>query len=191
MSTDDGATVLIVEDERATAEAYERVLSEEYAVHVATSGDEALDVLDDSIDVILLDRRMPGLSGAEVLAEMAERDIEARVAMVTAVEPGFDILEFDIDAYLRKPVDVDRLEDTVAALADLDTYERLQRELGSARVKRNVIAVEKDDEALVDHPDFARLEARIEHLESRIGEIERAHPTYFGENPSVSSTPSR
>ncbi|WP_233357326.1 response regulator [Halococcoides cellulosivorans] len=185
MPTDDRATVLIVEDERATAEAYERILADEYEVHVATSGDAALDVLDDSIDVILLDRRMPGFSGAQVLGEVADRDVDARVAMVTAVEPDFDIIEFDIDAYLRKPVDVDSLEDTVAALADLDTYEDLQRELGSARVKRSVIAVEKDDDRLVDHPEFARLDDRIADLEARIAAIERAHPTYFGEDSSA------
>ncbi|MFB6163446.1 MAG: response regulator transcription factor, partial [Halococcoides sp.] len=90
MSIATQASVLVVEDERSTAEAYARVLDDEYAVEVATTGEHALELLDESTDVVLLDRRMPGLSGAEVLAEIAERSVDCRVAMVTAVEPGFD-----------------------------------------------------------------------------------------------------
>ncbi|MFB6161966.1 MAG: HalX domain-containing protein, partial [Halococcoides sp.] len=99
----------------------------------------------------------------------------------------FDILDFDIDAYLRKPVDVERLEATVAALSDLDTYEHLQRELGSARVKRNVLEVEKKAAELDENDDFQALDARIDHLEERIAAIEAAHPTYFGDGGPRSS----
>lgn len=177
-----GASVLVVEDEQSTAAAYARILDEEgHDVQVATTGADALDRIDDAVDVVVLDRRMPGLSGAEVLEAIAEQSLECRVAIVTAVEPDFDILEFDIDAYLRKPVDVDDLATTVAALAKLDTYEALQRELGTARVKRNVLDVEKDPATLADHDDYQRLEARIERLKERIAAIEAAHPTYFGD----------
>jgi len=102
--------VLVVEDEPDLADLYAAWLGDEYRVRTAYGGQEALDELDeadDEVDAILLDRRMPGLSGDEVLAAVRERGIDCRVAMVTAVEPDFDILKMGFDDYLVKPVTSD------------------------------------------------------------------------------------
>lgn len=109
-------TVLIVEDELDVAETYERWLVDEYTVVLATSGAEALSKLNDSVDVLLLDRMMPGMSGDVVLEEIRARDIDCRVAMVTAVDPGFDIIEMGFDEYLTKPLTRDQLKDTIKRL---------------------------------------------------------------------------
>lgn len=63
-------TVLIVEDEPTLAEIYGGWLSEAYNVTIETDGESALTHIDDEIDVVLLDRRMPGLSGDAVLSEI-------------------------------------------------------------------------------------------------------------------------
>ncbi|TKX52052.1 response regulator, partial [Halorubrum sp. SS7] len=58
--------VLVVEDEPDLADLYAAWLGDEYRVRTAYGGREALDQLDetdDEVDAILLDRRMPGLSG--------------------------------------------------------------------------------------------------------------------------------
>ena len=103
--------VLVVEDEPDLADLYAAWLGDEYRVRTAYGGREALDELDeaDEVDAILLDRRMPGLSGDEVLTAVRDRGIDCRVAMVTAVEPDFDILEMGFDDYLVKPVSKDDL----------------------------------------------------------------------------------
>lgn len=173
------STILVVDDEVKTAEGYAQLLKPEYAVRVATSGSEAITALDDSIDVVLLDRRMPGISGEEVLEVISERDLECRVALVTAVSPDFDILEFGIDDYLQKPVDADDLEATVEKLLALDEYERLQRELSSTRVKRNVLELEKDDPELASNPVFQELLERIESLQNEIDAIEAEYSLHF------------
>jgi CheY-like chemotaxis protein len=41
--------------------------AEEYEVRTATGGPEALDLVDEEVDVALLDRRMPRMSGDELL----------------------------------------------------------------------------------------------------------------------------
>lgn len=116
-------TVLIVEDQEELAEAYSTVIATEYSVRTATSGTEALEKIDEAVDVVILDRRMPGMSGDDVLAAFEKRGVNARVAMLTAVEPAEDILEMAIDTYVTKPIDnTDLLElvDTLFARADYD-----------------------------------------------------------------------
>lgn len=85
--------VLVVDDEEAVADLYAARLESEHDVITAYDGERALEVVDDNIDVVFLDRQMPGCPGDEVLDVVDERDLDCRVVMVTAVDPGFDILE--------------------------------------------------------------------------------------------------
>jgi len=62
MSDSDRPVVLIVEDEPYVAETYRLWLREDYEVEMAHDGDEGLSKLDADVDVVLLDRMMPGLS---------------------------------------------------------------------------------------------------------------------------------
>jgi len=120
----DGPTILVVDDEENVAGSYALWLEGEYRVETATSGEEALDALDESVAVILLDRRMPGLSGSEVLEELREREFDCRVALVTAVDPDFHIVDpADFDAYLTKPVDRDDLVGAVESLLTRNSYD--------------------------------------------------------------------
>ncbi len=100
----DRATVLAVDDEVDLAELYRAYLAPSYDVRIATDGETALSKMDDSVDVVLLDRRMPGMSGHEVLTAIREAGYDARVAMLTAVEPDVDIVDMLFDDYKTKPV---------------------------------------------------------------------------------------
>jgi response regulator RpfG family c-di-GMP phosphodiesterase len=60
--------ILVVDDDQDITEVISRTLNDQYMVHVAGSGDEALEVLGrESIAVILTDQRMPGLTGVQLL----------------------------------------------------------------------------------------------------------------------------
>ncbi|OYR68853.1 DNA-binding protein, partial [Halorubrum sp. E3] len=78
-------TVLAVDDEPDLAELYRVYLDTAYEVRIATGGEEALSMMDDSVEVVLLDRRMPDMSGHEVLEAIRGEGYDARVAMLTAV----------------------------------------------------------------------------------------------------------
>jgi DNA-binding NtrC family response regulator len=91
------ATVPVVDDEPDNAESDELWLREAHDVRVATSGEDALDALDDAINVGLLDRLVPDLSGDEVVAEIADRDVDAGVVLITAVDPDIDIVNLEFD----------------------------------------------------------------------------------------------
>jgi DNA-binding response OmpR family regulator len=97
-------------------------------VITAYNGTEALDAITDEVDVVLLDRRMPGLAGEEVLEAIREAEYDCRVAMVTAVTPEEDIVEMGFDDYLAKPVDRKRLLETVDRPVELSAYDDLVQE---------------------------------------------------------------
>jgi DNA-binding response OmpR family regulator len=102
-------SILVVEDQEDLARAYSSVLDEEYDVTTATSGSAALDLVDDATDVVLLDRRMPGMSGDEVVERIDSEHPSVVVAMLTAVEPGEEIVDLPLDEYVAKPIDNDEL----------------------------------------------------------------------------------
>jgi DNA-binding response OmpR family regulator len=160
----DQSTVLVVDDEQDVADLYAMWLQDHYRVRSAYEGDEALDVLDDSVDVVLLDRRMPGQSGDEVLAVIRERDLDCRVVMVTAVKPDFDILEMGFDDYLVKPVSKDELHEIVERMLTRVDYGAQLQEYFSLVSKKSVLESEKDPETLRGNEEYAELRDDIEEL---------------------------
>lgn len=110
--------VVVVEDETKLADLISRWVADRYEVSTAYSGEEALEYIGPTTDVVLLDRRMPGLSGGEVLGTIRERGYDCQVAMVSAVDPSPALLKLDIDEYLTKPVSRDEVMATVEELCN-------------------------------------------------------------------------
>jgi DNA-binding response OmpR family regulator len=165
-------SVLIVEDEEPIAQLYEQVLSRDYEVTSVHNGGKALTQIDESVDIVILDRRLPGMSGDEILDQISSQDLNCRVAMVSAVDPDFDVIEMGFDDYLVKPVENAELVDTVDRLIALNEYEELYQELSSKLVKKNIIQVEKTEKELDKHDEYQALVSRIEDLESQLDTIE-------------------
>ena len=68
-----------------------------YETRTAYGGREALEAVDGSVDVVLLDRRMPEIPGDEVLGRIRTTGYNCRVIVLTAVDPGPDIVEMHFD----------------------------------------------------------------------------------------------
>ncbi len=164
MNGSEPATVLVVDDESDVADAYAAQLSSEYTVSTAYSGQDALDRLDDAVDVVLLDRRMPGVSGDEVLERIRERELDCRVAMVTAVDPDFDIIEMPFDDYVIKPVSREDLVDTIERLLTTSEYEQKLQKYYALTAKHATLLANKPDTDLADSEAFATLEERMDRL---------------------------
>ena len=166
--TSEPPLVLVVEDEPDLADLYATWLKTDYRVRTAYGGEEAVNQLDNEIDVILLDRRMPGLSGDEVLQEVRERGVDCRVSMVTAVEPNFDIIEMGFDTYLVKPVERATLSETIEDLLMRNSYESDVQELFSLSSKKAMLESQKSQSALADNEDYQELSERIEELRDEL-----------------------
>ncbi|QLD87521.1 response regulator [Natronomonas salina] len=165
---DEKPTILVVEDERALIELYVRWLEGDYDVRTAEGGEQALEELDEDVDVVLLDRLMPGMSGDEVLSELRERTTDCKVAMVTAVEPDFDVITMGFDDYLTKPVERDELLETVQRLLSRTEFAGLEQELYALASKQAALRSSKPEEELRESEEFAELESRIADLRTEL-----------------------
>ncbi len=168
MAGSDEPAVLIVEDEPDLADLYSAWLAEKCTVRTAYNGSQALDAIDQYADIVLLDRRMPGLSGDTVLDTIRERGLDCRVAMVTAVEPDFDIVEMGFDDYLVKPVSKRDLTDTVDQLLLRSAYDEQLQEFFALASKKAILDKQKTEAQLRASEDYARLEDRLAVLRSDI-----------------------
>jgi len=165
----DGVTsrILVVEDEPDLAELYAIYLSDIYEVQTATDGKTALELVDADTDVVLLDRRMPDLTGDEVLAEIRDRGLDMQVAMITAVEPDIDIVEMQFDDYLVKPVTKEDLHGLVEVLLRRSNYDSRSREF--FRLASKKAALESSPDVSVDNQEqYRELTERMESLRAEI-----------------------
>ncbi len=110
--------VLMVDDEADYLEAMVKVLRKR-GINVvgAESGEKAMELLErESMDVTLLDNRMPGMSGMEALKQMKKRWPLMEVIMLTAlgsVESGIEGMQMGAFDYVMKPADIDDLVDKI------------------------------------------------------------------------------
>ena len=111
------STILVVDDEIGPRESLRAVFKPDYRVLTATQGEQALRVVEEeTVDIVLLDLRMPGLSGIQVLEKIKAIDPSIEVIVVTGYTSYETVLEglrlhaFD---YIPKPFDVVHLRETV------------------------------------------------------------------------------
>ena len=106
--------ILVVEDEEAIADIIATKLrSEKYEVDTSFDGEDGLyNALTDVYDLIILDIMLPKMNGIDILKELKENDINAKVIMLTAKSGLDDKLKgFDTGAndYVTKPFHIEEL----------------------------------------------------------------------------------
>jgi CheY-like chemotaxis protein len=155
-------TVLIVDDEAAMTEILSTWVGERHATLVAADGQEALDVVTGDVDVVLLDRRMPRMGGDEFLLELKEQGYDARVVMVTAVDPGPDIVSLPFDDYITKPVTKDVVLNVIDRMLRLRKAGKAVREYHSLERRRDVLRTARQTTGVSDSEAFELLTRRLE-----------------------------
>ncbi|HPI71759.1 MAG TPA: sigma-54 dependent transcriptional regulator [bacterium] len=129
------ANILVVEDNEDLCQTIAEVMKKEgHSVRTAYSGEEALNHLEKGLtDLVLLDIKLPRISGLEVLAKIREQASDLLVIMITALtdaRPAVEALKSGAYDYLLKPFELDELKLVVAKA--LETH-RLKLEV--ARLK--------------------------------------------------------
>jgi DNA-binding response OmpR family regulator len=157
-------TVLAVDDEEDVVALYEQFLGDGYDVRMAKTGEEALRSVDDGVDVVMLDRRLPDIDGEVVLERIRERGLDCRIVVVTGVDPGFDIIEMEFDDYLVKPVREREVRETVDHLLARLRYSDLLTEYYRVASKVAALKAAKSDETLRANDEFVQLDERTAEL---------------------------
>jgi DNA-binding response OmpR family regulator len=112
------ADILIVDDEPTMTRALARMLElSGYDPRIANSGEEALDLIErHSFDLVLLDLRMPGMDGLEVLAAARALAPGTTFVILTAhgsLDSAITAMRWGASDYLLKPCSVDEIVETV------------------------------------------------------------------------------
>ena len=107
---------------------------------------------------------MPGISGDEVLEKIRDRELRVRVAMVTAVDPDFDIIEMPFDDYVIKPVSREDLFETITRLLTCSEYEERLRRYYALTAKHATLLSNKPESELANSEQFQRLEEEMHEM---------------------------
>jgi FixJ family two-component response regulator len=122
-------SVLIVDDEKNIRLTLSLALEKlNIPVDTAASGEEALRKLaEKSYALMLLDLRMPGMDGMEVLRRVPEIRPEVKVVIITAwgsIEAAVEAMKLGAVDFLQKPFDAEDVRELVSSLLDQATQER-------------------------------------------------------------------
>ena len=113
------AHILVVDDEPVTRQSLTDILRlEGYNVASVPNGEAAVDYIRmHSVDLMLLDLRMPGMSGLEVIKVMSQMSPDTEIIMLTAhgsMETAVEALRHRIHDYLLKPASPTQVLESVA-----------------------------------------------------------------------------
>lgn len=164
------SNILIIEDERDTANLYQNYLEDEYSTTLATSGEQAIEELDQSTDLILLDLNLPRMNGEEVIEAIENDEVEhtdPRIIILTTREPTTNILEYPIDKYKMKPIYRDDLHSLINDIALQNKFQHLSTTLFQKRSKRNAL----NQAGKTDTETYRELLNAIDELEAQIEDI--------------------
>jgi len=163
-------TVLVVDDEEGVRASIRVILEETCEVLEAETGAEALELLRTrEVDLVMLDQRMPGEPGIDVLSRVKAADPSTVVVLATAVHDvriAVEALKRGAYDYITKPFDVD----AILMLAERALEKRaLEREVLCLRsvLAPSGMATPEGFEGLVGrHPDMVRIYQLITQIAS-------------------------
>jgi signal transduction histidine kinase len=146
--------ILIVDDEENVLKVLSRILSEDYVVHVASSGKDALEILQNNpvISLIISDQRMPVMTGTEFLNRSITINPDCIRIILTGYTDVKDLIE-SINAgrvfqYITKPFEPDDLRIIVKRGVDF-YFQSKELELAHAEVKQAYESLQNAQEQLI------------------------------------------
>jgi DNA-binding NtrC family response regulator len=152
--------VLVVDDDPGVRESFRLILEDHYDVTDVPDGPAALDVVRTSaVDLVLLDIRLPGMDGIEVLERIKALDEGIAVILVTAVKTvrtAVAAMKLGAFDYLTKPFE----EDELLSLSRRALERRaLEREV--AFLRSELARAHDSDEIVGRHPTIEKLHGLI------------------------------
>ena len=167
--------VVIVDDEEQVAELNRhRVEEVGYTTETAFGGQQALDVISTNTDVVLLDRRMPKMSGDEVLKEIHDIGYNCQIIMVTAVDPDMEITGMSFDDYISKPVGRDTLIQAVRKQMNIKQLNIVTNNILSTESKIEVLEQNNPKSSLENEDEYNDLKRDLKELSTKKKQLEKA-----------------
>jgi DNA-binding NtrC family response regulator len=155
------STVLIVDDEEGVRESVRAVLEDTCEVLQAANGQQALDVLGGhEVDLVMLDQRMPGESGIDMLPRLKAVDSSIVVVLATAVRDvriAVEAMRRGAYDYLTKPFDLEEILLVVRRALEKRALEREVVSLRSALAEGPPTTAGSFEGMVGRHPEMVRI----------------------------------
>ncbi len=162
-------TILVVDDDPGLRESFRLILEDEFEVLDVPDGTQALDIVRScQVDLVLLDIRLPGIDGLEVLERIKGLDEQLDVILVTAVKTvrtAVSAMKLGALDYLTKPFD----EDEVLAL--------IRRALDQRALEREVVFLRSELARRDDSYEMVGQSAEMRKLAVLVGQVARTTAT--------------
>jgi DNA-binding NtrC family response regulator len=151
-------TVLIVDDDEGMRDTLTAILKREYRVLRVGSGEAALPILNrEDVDLVLLDVRLPGISGFELLCIVKENYSLVEVIMISAiheVETAVQAMKHGAYHYVTKDFDYDQLRSLVSNASERQDLNRqvltLSAQVADQTEREFVVGSSKNTRDIVD-----------------------------------------
>ena len=149
------AKILVVDDEENIRKSLKMILEYEgYSFLEAADGEEALDIIEETVglDLVLLDIKLPGRDGLEVLAELKEKPYRPEVVMISGhgtIKTAVDATKLGAFDFLEKPLHRERV---LLSIRNALNQSKLLRECQDLRKKSD-----KRYELIGNHPSMKKL----------------------------------
>lgn len=120
METIKRESIFVVDDDQGILDSFDAMLGDDYPLHMVNNGADALEYLDRHQPCLMfLDLKMPQMNGLELLQNVAARNLSTVIVVVTALpqEQYRELAhQYGVYRYLRKPLDVDEVEDIASVV---------------------------------------------------------------------------
>jgi len=147
--------ILVVDDEENIRKSLKMILEYEgYSFLEAADGEEALDIIEETVglDLVLLDIKLPGRDGLEVLADLKDRPYRPEVVMISGhgtIKTAVDATKLGAFDFLEKPLHRERV---LLSIRNALKQSKLSRECQDLRKK-----ADKRYELIGNHPSMKQL----------------------------------
>jgi response regulator RpfG family c-di-GMP phosphodiesterase len=184
-------TLLVVDDEQGPRMSLQVIFNDRYRVLLAEDGPSAIEIAKDNhIDAVVLDIRMGGMSGIEVLERLRYLDPDIEAVMMTAFETTETIrqaLRLRACDYINKPFDITTMRTAVANAMERrslaselrnngEKLEQLQRELQQTRMEEEIVRTRGEIYASIIHDingPLTIISGLMQIISQRIGDAQQ------------------
>lgn len=156
-----------MEDESALREAYATWLGH-HDVRTVATGSDALEAVDGTVDLLILDRQLPDLRGTAVVDHLRRRGLDPGLIVLTGVARGVDDVGDDVDRYLVKPISAEVLREAVRAVLDRRAYGRLLDEYFDLASRKAELEVHDRPPGAAHADRVAEVTGRMEDVRDRL-----------------------
>lgn len=162
--------ILVVDDSEPLRELYVEWLERDADIETAANGTAAMNTIDESVDLLLLDREMPGPNGRDVATELDEQGYDVHIVMVSSLPPDFDIIEYPIDGYLQKPASESDIRSIIEQYRRQRKYHEALEEYFSLTSKLAAIEAQLSPEQRQQNEEYEQLKERVAQKRAEVDE---------------------